>query len=126
MNKILSFGLLLFSILLFAFLIHSSLQHYLGFPFSSFLIIESYSINFLLVLFSFSILWLFRNKLASSLGFLFLAGFFFKLLVFFIFFKPEYESDGTIDRAEFLAFFVPYALALILETTQLVRYLNKA
>lgn len=126
MNKIISFSVQLFFVLLLSLFIHLFAQIKLGFSYRDFLILESYLINYLLVLFSFSILWMLRNKLASSLGFLFLAGFFVKLMAFFVYFKPEYEIDGAIQRGEFLAFFIPYSLSLVFETARLVRYLNKA
>ena len=41
-------------------------------------------------------------------------------------FYPTYNADGDADKIEFLAFFVPYALSLILETYTLVKILNKS
>ena len=52
----------------------------------------------------------------TQLGFLFIAGSFLKFLLFFLFFYPEFKSDGVIDQGEFASFFVPYFLALIVET----------
>ncbi len=65
------------------------------------------------------------ERLQGSLGFLYLGGSMLKFLVFFIFFYPEYKADGDVSRLEFATFFVPYAICLIVETTVLVRMLNK-
>jgi len=51
-------------------------------------------------------------------------GSFLKFAVFFIFFYPSYHSDGTISRLEFMAFFIPYIYALLIETLALIKLLN--
>ncbi len=124
-NKFLSFSLKLFITFAVLFPIHVFIQKQLGYNYFEHLITESYIANFLLVALSFFILLFFKKKYASSMGFLFLGGFFLKLLVFFVFFSPYYRADNRIENAEFLAFFIPYALALTLETISLVRILNK-
>jgi hypothetical protein len=45
-----------------------------------------------------------------------MAGSLLKFLIFFIVFYPGYKADGEMDSLEFAAFFVPYAICLILET----------
>lgn len=80
------------------------------------LLIWSYLTNLLLafgiVVFIFSL----RNRMKTQLGFLFIAGSLLKFLVFFIFFYPVFTSDEVISQGEFSSFFVPYFLALIVET----------
>ncbi len=76
----------------------------------------SYLVNFVL---AFAIVWLlykFRKKVRQQIGFLFIAGSLLKFAVFFAAFYPGFRADGTISRGEFASFFVPYLLALILET----------
>lgn len=125
MNKYFSFTLKLFVVFALLFPIHVFVQKQFGYAYFEHLIIESYLANFSLVLLSFFALLYLKKKFASSLGFLFLGGFFIKLIVFFIFFSPDYKSDDQIETAEFLAFFIPYAFALTLETISLVRILNE-
>lgn len=126
MSRYFSFSLKLFVAFAILFPIHSLTQEKAGYGYFEHLITESYLANYSLVLLSFFALLYLQKRFASSLGFLFLGGFFIKLIVFFIFFSPYYKSDDQIETAEFLAFFVPYALALTLETISLVRILNKA
>ena len=76
----------------------------------------SYLVNFIL---AFAIVWLlykFRKKVRQQIGFLFIAGSLLKFAVFFAAFYPGFRADGTISRGEFASFFVPYLLALFLET----------
>ena len=65
------------------------------------------------------------ERLQGSLGFLYLGGSMIKFLVFFLAFYPVYKADGDVSKLEFATFFVPYALCLIVETTVLVRMLNR-
>ncbi|MBC30356.1 MAG: hypothetical protein CMH48_05880 [Muricauda sp.] len=80
------------------------------------LIALSYLLNFTLALGIFLALYFLRNKLGNAMGFLFMGGSLLKFVVFFLVFYPGYKSDGTIQGVEFAAFFVPYAVALVLET----------
>lgn len=125
-NKILSFTFQLSLIFIVAFPIQAFLQHQFGLDYFQHLLIPSYLANFLLVVLSFTMLILLQKKYTNSLGFLFLGGSFVKFAVFFIFFSPHYKQDNEIETAEFLAFFLPYSLALTLETIRLVKILNKA
>ena len=126
MNKSFSFFLKLLIVFAVFFPIHVFIQKSQGFEPFAYLIIESYIANFILVLISFFALIQLQKKYASSLGFFFLGGFFLKLIVFFIFFNPSYKADNEIERVEFLAFFIPYATSLTLETVSLIRILNRA
>ena len=88
-------------------------------------IILSYVVNTILVILVFGALYFLRDKFKSQLGFLFLAGSLLKFAVFFIVFYPFYKLDESIIKLEFLAFFVPYSIGLILETFSLSKWLNK-
>lgn len=57
-----------------------------------------------------------RHKMKTQLGFLFIAGSFLKFLFFFIFFYPSFRQDEVMSQSEFSSFFVPYFLALLIET----------
>lgn len=88
-------------------------------------IVLSYAVNLALVILVFGVLYLFRNKYKSQLGFLFLAGSVVKFAVFFIVFQPLFKQDGLISKLEFASFFVPYLTGLIIETISLSKWLNK-
>lgn len=85
----------------------------------------SYSVNFILTLAITITLYMLRIKQAHNLGFIFMGGSLFKFLIFFLIFYPEYALDGEISKTEFGLFFIPYAISLTLETTFLIRILNK-
>ena len=57
-----------------------------------------------------------RHKMKTQLGFLFMGVSFLKFLLFFIFFYTSFRQDEVISQCEFSSFFVPYFLALIIET----------
>ena len=89
------------------------------------LLIPAYLVNFLLALFIGLGLYALRHKYTQSLGFIFLGGTALKFLVFFLVFSPFYKEDGAIQRIEFVTFFIPYTVNLIVETSFLVRVLNR-
>lgn len=99
-----------------AFFIHISVLSYLNFPLFDNKIILSYVVNTLLVILILLVLFIFKKKLKDQLGFLFMAGSLLKFACFFIFFYPSFKMDGDISNLEFAAFFVPYAICLIVET----------
>ncbi len=76
----------------------------------------SYLFNFAMAFGIVTGLYLVRFRMKQQIGFLFIGGSLLKFLVFFLFFYPSFTADGTISRAEFSSFFVPYFLALATET----------
>ncbi|UJH69016.1 DUF6168 family protein [Allomuricauda sp. SCSIO 65647] len=112
----LNFSLALLASLVFAFCVHLGILNVLDLPLWDNLIVLSYVLNFVLALGIFLGLYFLRNRLGNSMGFLFMAGSLLKFVVFFLVFYPVYKSDGTTQGVEFAAFFVPYAIALVLET----------
>jgi FtsH-binding integral membrane protein len=107
------------------FCIHIAVLSFLEFPLFENRLVLSYSVNLILVIAIFGILYLLREKYKSQLGFLFLAGSLLKFAIFFILFYPYYKSDGIITKLEFLAFFTPYVVGLVLESVSLSKWLNK-
>lgn len=124
-NTFVNFSIKVVLLFCLTFGIHLSILKALELPLWANAIIWSYIINLLLVVIIFGFLYYFRKKYKEQLGFLFLFGSLFKFAVFFIFFYPVYKSDGAISRAEFAAFFIPYAVGLIFETLSLGKWLNK-
>lgn len=125
-NSTIAFSWKLFLLLLASFSIHELIHYWKKIEFSAYLIQEAYITNFLMVVVSYFALLAIKEKNNQAVGFIFLGGFFIKLIVFLKFFNPIYKEDSYVEPAEFAAFFVPYALCLAMETTSLVRLLNRS
>ena len=118
MNRsLIKFHLSLILILVSAFFIHNYVNHH------TYLLLL-YIINFLIAVFVYLLVFVLRNSQKEYLGFYFLGGTFLKFTVFFLFVLPIFKEDGTMSSSEFLAFFVPYILSLIIETRFLILLLN--
>ncbi len=124
-NPFLNFTIKAITLLVVAFCIHLGVLHILDLPLFENRIVLSYLINLILIVVIFGVLYLLKRKYKNQLGFLFLAGSFLKFVVFFIVFYPFYKLDNTITKLEFAAFFVPYAIGLVLESISLSKWLNK-
>ncbi len=92
-----------------------------SFPPGQNLLNEAYLFNFIYALASFTILKVMNQKNPGLTGFAFMAASALKFLFFFLAFYPFYYADGIVSRSEFLSFFVPYAICLILETFVFVK-----
>lgn len=88
-------------------------------------LLPSYIVNYVLAIFITIGLYFLRERQANNLGFLFMGSSFIKFTAFFIFFYPLFSSDGDVNHTEFGLFFIPYAIALVIETSFLVRILSK-
>ncbi|GGK30868.1 hypothetical protein GCM10007962_26480 [Yeosuana aromativorans] len=124
-NPFISFTKKATAILAVAFCLHIIVLKAFQLPLFGNKIIAAYLINLGLVVLIFGLLYSLRNKQKNQLGFLFITGSILKFAVFFIVFYPGYKADDHITKLEFAAFFVPYALGLIVETISLVKWLNK-
>ena len=107
--------------LLGLFLAQSTYLENKGYDISS---LKSYVLNAIMALIVFFAIYIFRDKYRDLLGFFFLGGSLLKFTLFFIFLYPGFNQDGSLERLEFLVFFVPYGFALVLETFFLVKLLN--
>lgn len=119
------FVLMLFLINSIVLAIHLGVLSFLELNLWDHMLVSAYGINFLLALFIGQMLYALRHKFTQSLGFIFLGGTALKFLVFFIVFNPVYNADADVERIEFATFFIPYTVNLIVETTFLVRVLNR-
>lgn len=124
-NPFLSFSIKAIAHLAVAFCVHIAVLSILNFALFENRILLSYILNLSLIISIFGVLYLFKEKYKSQLGFFFLAGSLLKFAVFFILFYPFYKQDGIISKLEFASFFVPYAIGLVLETISLSKWLNK-
>lgn len=107
-----------------SFLVHLTMLWLLNLPLFNHLIIRAYVINYVEAILIFTFLYLGRKKFKTSLGFIFMGNSFFKFILFFVFFYPTYFSDNTIEKVEFLTFFIPYSICLIFETYFLSKISN--
>ncbi|UII77561.1 DUF6168 family protein [Flagellimonas sp. HMM57] len=110
------FFILLVLSLLLSFGIHLFVLGSKDLPIFDNLIVRSYLVNGFLAAAVFILLNHFKEKLKNQIGFLFMGGSFLKFIFFFLFFYPTYKADGDMSALEFAAFFIPYAIALFLET----------
>ena len=108
-----------------AFFVHMLINNSLSSPISYAQLTYSYIINILLALGVIVLLYALRKKLKDQLGFLFMLGSMLKFVFFFLFFYPEYTSDGVLSRYEFFTFFIPYVICLVMESVILSRFLNR-
>lgn len=58
-------------------------------------------------------------------GFAFMGGSLLKFAVFFLVFFPDLSEDSDTRKMQFIAFFIPYALSMIVEVWYLIRILNQ-
>jgi hypothetical protein len=108
-----------------AFALHLVLLQNANLPVFENKIIASYVINTLLTIGIVFLIFKLKKKYTNQIGFIFLGSSFVKFLVFFMVFYGAYKADGNIETLEFLAFFIPYSLCLILETIHLSKWLNE-
>ncbi|RDY59856.1 hypothetical protein [Flagellimonas nanhaiensis] len=116
LNLLTKFILLLIVLLTISFGAHLFVMSAKGLPLFENLIVRSYVVNGILAVIIYGLLYRFREKFKNQIGFLFMGGSFIKFIFFFLLFYPTYKSDGEMSSPEFAAFFVPYAIALFLET----------
>ena len=108
-----------------SFMAHLILNAVIGVPIFQHQIIHSYTINAALAVGIFWGLTSLKTKYSNQIGFMFLASSFIKFFVFFMVFYSPYNADGKIVFLEFVSFFIPYTICLILETYFLSKQLNQ-
>lgn len=124
MKETIKFPLYLFVILSIVFGAHIGILAYFKEPLFGNLIIEGYVVNYIIAVVTYYLLSFVKSFAGGSLGYLFFAASGVKALVFLMAFRPEYKSDGDMERIEFFAFFIPYLVCLAYEVLALVRALN--
>lgn len=124
-NRFISFTTKLVIVLTAVFGLHLLLLKLLELPLFENKIVLSYILNAVLAIAIFGLLYKYRERVKDNIGFLFLAGSFLKFIAFFVLIYPSYKADGDTSKLEFAAFFIPYGICLILETTSLVKWLNE-
>ena len=107
------------------FVIHVLINIFLNLPKFQHLITEAYVVNAMLAIGIFWGLIALKKKYNNQIGFLFLASSFIKFFVFFLVFYGPYKADDQITFSEFVSFFIPYTICLVLETFYLSKQLNQ-
>ena len=125
MNDFLKFSFLLLVLLLAALALHLFVLNSLGLPLWGNKILLAYTVNYILAIAIYGALYLLQERMTTQLGFLYMGGSLLKFLFFFILFYPTYKLDGEMSNAEFAAFFIPYSISLILETSGIIKFLKK-
>tara|TARA_B100001778_G_C18145561_1_gene431478 strand:+ start:180 stop:572 length:393 start_codon:yes stop_codon:yes gene_type:complete len=117
-RQIIGFYVLLITILAPCFLIHQKL-------YNAFLLTESYIYNALIACVVVTLVVLFQKRHKDYIAFYFFLGTTIKFLVFFMVVYPQYKKDGDqLENVLLIAFFLPYFLTLVIETTALVYLIN--
>ena len=119
------FSLIILKTLGATFGLHILLNYFLDQPLFRNMIVESYCCNAIIAILIFWILISLKNKYKNYIGFIFLFGSGTKFLMFFVIFYGPFKQDGEVIIHEFISFFLPYTICLILETYQLSKQLNK-
>ena len=119
------FFLLLLISMIVAFLIQGSIQHFIGVGFLEQHIVPFYGFNFITTYLFFIILIRFVRKSSPNLGYIYLFSSFLKFLLFFAFIKPLLSHGVDVQRSDFISFFLPYSISLIVEITFIVRIMNR-
>lgn len=125
-NPFFHFIIILSIVLALAFILHIIILYSIDEPLFSNRLILAYTLNYLMAIGIYFLLYILHKRLKSSLGFLFMGGSLLKFIVFFLFFYGYYRADGDISRFEFAAFFVPYLACLVTETVLLAKMLLNA
>lgn len=123
-RKSLQFILILGIVLILVISLHLLVLNAFELPLWDHKILLSYVVNFVLAVLVLAMVEMgMRNKSAQG-GFIFMAGSALKFLVFFLVFFPPYKKDGVMETAEFITFFVPYTVCLVMEVYYLSKRLN--
>ena len=83
-------------------------------------LLDLYLINAFAAILVYNLSVFFRNTQKDHLGYFFLAGTALKFFIYFVYVLPIFKEDGHQTKEEFFSFFLPYVVALVVETISLV------
>ncbi|WP_203295027.1 hypothetical protein [Luteirhabdus pelagi] len=124
MQQTIRFSGIMLLVLAVTFGVHLTVLFLLELPLFQHKIVLAYIVN---VVFGILLVGVLQYRLSSTsaqTGFIFMIGSGVKFLLFFLLFYPSYNADDTMETIEFVTFFVPYAMCLIVEVTFLSKQLN--
>lgn len=119
------FVFILSIVLLLVFGLHLFILNAQELPLFEHQIVKAYIVNYILAVVIFFSLFFLKKKFNDQLGFIFMAGSLLKFVFFFILFYPQYYADQKMQTIEFISFFIPYGISLIIETMAVIKLLNK-
>jgi len=120
-----SFYIQLIISILLTFSFHAGVLFLIDKPIFENKIIESYLINIFTAFLLYYIIDKHKARFKDNIGYIFMYSSYIKFGLFLLFINPSYKIDGVATRLEFLTFFIPYAVCLIIETIALIKLLNK-
>ena len=112
-SQLLIFHSILLLVMTISFVIHEQ------FVVDRFLI-DFYVVNAFVAMVVYNLAYFFRKTQQDYLGYYFLAGTALKFFVFFMYVLPKFNHDGNHTKEGFFSFFVPYFVALLVETISLL------
>lgn len=123
-KSLISNCLILFTVACLAFCIHFVINTRTNYV-ESIELVYAYCFNVVLACGIIVMIVSLKKRLRDQLGFVFMGASMIKFVFFFIFFYPKYNADGDLSRAEFLTFFIPYVVCLVVESIILSKFFNK-
>jgi len=90
------------------------------------ILLNVYLMNAMAAILVFNLVYFFRKTHREYIGYYFLFGTALKFFLYFVFVLPVFKLDGQQSREEFFGFFIPYFLALVVETIALISLLNNS
>ena len=120
------FTLILLAALGISYLVHGSILETIGHVALQVHLFPFYFMNISVSLLTgLSIIYLSQKKSEIS-GFVFMAGSLLKFALFFLLFYGEFSTIQDIRKVQFVSFYVPYAIGLVVEVWYLIYHLNKS
>ncbi len=109
-----------------SYLVHSSILETMGPAALQIHLFPFYFMNISVsILTGGSIIYLSQKKSELS-GFVFMGGSFLKFALFFLLFYGEFSTIQDIRKVQFVSFYLPYAISLVVEVWYLIYHLNKS
>ena len=116
MKKIITYSIVFFILMSLALFLHIQLM-----PFSKTFIFHSYVLNGFMATISIFLLKRGMQIKKNDLSPFYLTSVALKLIIYFLFFRPQFETDKTLIHSEFFIFFIPYSIGLVFEIIFLAR-----
>ncbi|MCT8339379.1 DUF6168 family protein [Flavobacteriaceae bacterium TK19130] len=124
MQQTIRFSGIMLLVLAVTFGVHLTVLFLLELPLFQHKIVLAYIVNVVFGILLVAVLQYWLSSTSAQTGFIFMIGSGVKFLLFFLLFYPSYNADDNMETIEFVTFFVPYAMCLIVEVTFLSKQLN--
>jgi F0F1-type ATP synthase assembly protein I len=111
---------ILFGVLFVSMFLQQQVYSALSIPFKTADFALGYGLNFLVAATILVVLWRLPERYEASLGFSFMVGSAVKFLMYFLVYLPYTKANQGLTKPAFFIFFMPYFLALVVETSALI------